>query len=129
MKGFSVDLLAAHGFDLSERMGTILSTSQDMSDIGTVRDVFNELFPDASDLQRTLAIDDLYLLNKRRSLLVHRRGIIDQTYLDETSDKALIGTELRITPDYLAHCLILVRDSGNKLLEAMSAQFARNQSI
>ncbi len=41
------------------------------------------------DLQKSLSHKDLLrILNRRRHLIVHRRGIIDGQYLDRTGDTA-----------------------------------------
>jgi len=120
-KNLPLDLLNTYGFDLSNVMGDLLSTSQDLSDIATIRDVFNELFPGAVELHKSLAGKALYGLNKRRSLLVHRCGIVDPTYLRETGDTAEVGTEIAIDPPYLTATLAMIRDCGMLLLQTVSS--------
>jgi hypothetical protein len=61
---------------------------------------------------------DLYLLNKRRNLIVHRRSIVDIQYKNSTSDSLNVGDELYIKPDDLDRYLAVVRDAGKELIDS-----------
>jgi hypothetical protein len=58
----SLETLATHGFNLSERMGTILAQQQDLSDVYSVKSVYQALFPDDERLSDALGDADLRLL-------------------------------------------------------------------
>ena len=118
---FSLDTLAKYGFDLSDRVGTELVSQQDFGDLPMTKTVFSVIFPGAGDLLERLNDPDLWLLYQRRHLIVHRRGIVDHNYLDNTSDTAALGTPLLLTPkDFEGHFHgVLV--AGEALLSCLSA--------
>jgi hypothetical protein len=94
----SLETLAAHNFDLSARMGTLLAEQQDLSDAYSVKAVFQALFPTNDELRDALNDPDLRLLSLRRNLIVHRRGIIDEKYATSTNCAQQVGQRLKITP-------------------------------
>ena len=59
----------------------------------------------------------LRLLYKRRNLFVHRRGIVDKRYLEETSDAAKEGSRLMVHPSDVSEAANLVATAGLKILE------------
>lgn len=102
-KRFSVDridwqTLAAYGYDLSENLGTFLISKADLTSVPAIRDAYGALFPTATELGRKLADSRLWNLCQKRNLIVHRRGIVDQQYLANTSDTLPLGTDLWIPP-------------------------------
>ena len=100
----SVEILATYNFDISKRLGTIVVGKQDFSDIATARSAYVLLFPKSIDFIKNINDSNLYLLNQRRHLLVHRRGIIDQKYLNKTSDSGEMGRMLELKPkDFEMH--------------------------
>lgn len=107
-----LDTLVQHGFDLSARLGTVLVGQQEFSDLQTVKAVYAVLFPDSSDLNPALAHRDLWMLYQRRHLVVHRRGVIDQAYLDATGEALAIGTRLIVTPRAFEGALSVVVSAG-----------------
>jgi hypothetical protein len=53
---------------------------------------------EGQDLQKHLRNPKLGLLQQRRHLIVHRRGVIDKQYLEKTGEKLNIGEQLSPTP-------------------------------
>jgi hypothetical protein len=51
----SLETLATHNFDLSGRMGTLLAHQQDLSDVYSVKSVYQALFPDNKSLSDALS--------------------------------------------------------------------------
>ncbi len=116
---FSLDTLVKHGFDLSNRVGTVLVSQQDFGDLPTIKTVYPVLFPGSGELLERLNDPDLWLLYQRRHLLVHRRGIVDQTYLDNTSDTAPINAPLPLKPkDFEVHFKVVLL-AGEALLSSL----------
>jgi len=116
LKAISVEVLAIHGFDVSTRMGDVLVQQQDLAELAVIKDVYQALFPDARALHSTLGAKDLWLLNQRRHLIVHKRGIVDARYLERTGDKTERGSTLNVLPSDLKGYLTLVRDAGIEIL-------------
>lgn len=103
-KRFSVDridwqTLAAYGYDLSKNLGTLLISKADLTSVPAIRDAYGALFPLATELGRKLSDRRLWDLCQKRNLIVHRRGIVDQQYLANTSDNISVGADLWIPPN------------------------------
>ncbi len=117
----SLETLATHNFDLSARMGTLLAQQQDLSDVYSVKAVYQALFSSDDELRNALNDSDLRLLSLRRNLIVHRRGIIDATYAAATNCSQRIGERLKLTPDQLEAHLRTVIKTATGILYAVSA--------
>ncbi len=106
-----VDLqtIGDHGFDLSSSMGSILFKNRRLDSLGNIRSVMKALL-DSSEVQTALG-QELWLLNQRRHLLVHNRGIIDAEYCKNTGDKGPIGAKLKVTATDAENSLTAVRDA------------------
>lgn len=115
----SLETLVEHGFDLSERIGTVLVAKQDFSDLPTLKSVYGVLFPRSTELHQGLADRNLWLLSQRRHLIVHRRGVVDQSYLDSTGEALPLGSRLSIAPDRFERDMKLVVEGGGVLLECL----------
>ncbi len=116
----SLETLAAHGFDLSGRMGTLLAQQQDLSDVYSIKAVYQALFPTNEELRATLETPDLRLLSLRRNLIVHRRGVIDETYAATTNCSRQIGERLRLTPGDLDVHIRTTMKTATSILAATS---------
>ena len=99
IRKLTLEELAQYDFDISGRIGTFLIGKTDFSKLVNIRACVPPLFEPCPDLREQLGQDDLWLLNKRRHLFVHRAGIVDKEYIDKTPDKVAIGEPLSITPD------------------------------
>jgi hypothetical protein len=115
-----LDTLVQHGFNLSARLGTVLVGQQDFSDLPTVKAVYAVLYPGSSDLNQALAHRDLWTLYQRRHLVVHRRGVIDQAYLDATGETHATGSRLTVTPRDFEGALGVVVSAGTALARCLS---------
>lgn len=111
----SLDTLAQYGFDVSTQLGTILARQQDFSDLPTIKAVYSVLFPNNTNLNEALAHHDLWMLYQRRHLVVHRRGVIDQTYIKATGESLAVGTRLNISPQFYEDALRVVISAGISL--------------
>ena len=116
-----LETLAAHGFDLSAKMGSLLAEQQDLSDIRSVKAVYGALFPNSPALRDALNSASLRLLSLRRNLVVHRRGIIDDTYRRGADEGAALGSRLVVSPQTLERHLSACLAAGRELLLMVSA--------
>jgi len=115
----AVGILAPYNYNLSEHMGDALNEYCKLDDVDTIRCVFDVLFPDDEELRAELTHDDLWRLFQRRNLIVHRRSIVDQTYLDNTGDKVALGSELPVGPVEVDNATKVLVSLGLKLLSAV----------
>jgi hypothetical protein len=95
---FSLETLIEHELDLSDEVDTLLVDRQDFRNLPTIKSVYSVLFTTSADLSSCLNHPDLWLLCQRRHLFVHRRGMVDQNYLGNTSDTAPLGSTFENTP-------------------------------
>ena len=77
--------------------------------------VYSVLVPTNTSLNHALADRELWMLYQRRHLIVHRRGVVDQAYLDATGETFTIGTHLTVTPDDFEKALSVVVSAGTAL--------------
>jgi hypothetical protein len=100
-------------------MGTIMFRDKRLDSLNTIRSVLDALFRD--EAIRTSLGDEMWLLNQRRHLLVHRRGIIDQQYISRTGESAPLGSSLAISSFELERYILVVRDAIVAISAAASA--------
>lgn len=115
-----VAILEEHSYDVSRKMGNVLVGQRRLDDITVIRAVFRVLFP-SEDVQTLLQDERLWKLNQRRNLIVHRRGIVDRSYLLNTGDTLELGAELAITPPFLKESIELIRDIGVAIGKELSS--------
>lgn len=116
---FDLDRLAEYDFDLSHDLGSYIGRQLKIDNVETMKSIFPLLFKhEEANLSRMLKDTALRLLSKRRNLIVHRRGIVDRLYREETSEKLALGDTLLITPKDVRASLYTVRDVGVALLRA-----------
>jgi len=116
VKAIPLDTLSGYDFDLSRSFGDILIRYRSVDTIPVMKKVFGVLLPQSHKLTEALEQKDLWILNQRRHLIVHRRGIVDADYISKTGDSMAIGAELLITPDNLERYLNLTIDAGSELI-------------
>jgi hypothetical protein len=116
-----LDTLVRYGFDLSARLGSALVGKQEFSDLRTIKAVFAVLFPGRTELTQALAQRDLWMLYQRRHLIVHRRGVMDQDYLDATGESLAIGTRLVVSPRAFETSLGVVVSAGTAVARSLTA--------
>lgn len=90
-----INVIGEHAFDLTSSMGDILFGERRLDNLSIIRSVFEALF-NSSNVRSTLA-EDMWMLNQRRHLFVHRRGSVDAEYLGRTNDAFPIGARLAVT--------------------------------
>jgi hypothetical protein len=95
LRGIPLETLGEYGFDVSGSMGTILLGDKRLDSLPAIAMVCEALYG-STELDKKLKTPALHILNQRRHLIVHRRGIVDALYLSKTPDNALLGSVLRI---------------------------------
>ena len=114
-----IELLAERGFNLANSMGSLLGERQDLSDLTTIKMIYLRLFPTNDALREALNNPKMWLINQQRHLVVHRRGVIDQDYLNSTGAKVGLGDRLTVAPSDLEDHLSIICEAGTTLLQAI----------
>lgn len=115
----SADMLERYGFDLSLSMGRIISDAMKMDSLGAIREIY-AITLSSDKLNVELSDSRLWLMFQRRSLIVHRRGVVDTYYLSKTSDDLPIGETIMIQSGDAEAALEIVRDVGLTMIEEAS---------
>lgn len=114
----SIERVAEFNFDLSGKLGDLLIEQNDLADLTGIKASFFALFPGDAILRKALSERDLWLLFQRRSLIVHRRGIVDRRYIEASGDKQPIGRQLALGPGELRDYLTLTAGAAHALISA-----------
>jgi hypothetical protein len=116
LKAIGIETLIEHEFDLSRRMGHVLIRLRAIDSVPVMRSTFSVLLPTAEKLREALSDKILWTLNQRRHLIVHKRGVVDQEYLDKTGEDREIGEQLVVTASELEGYVRAVAATGSELL-------------
>lgn len=95
-KQVSVGLLAKHGFDLRDKLGTILAEKYDFTGAEGVRTAYAATFGKEQAIEAVLSAIPLRRLEAIRHLIAHRAGLVDSEFLRRTGETHPIGMPLRI---------------------------------
>jgi len=114
----SADYLAEKGFDLSNQMGSLLFEERDLSNLAVIRTACEAIFEDI-DLRTMLNAESLWLLNQKRHLIAHRRGIVDDEYIRNTGSTLSIGDHLYVSPDEFEANLAEILSIGKGFLNCI----------
>jgi len=109
------ETLIEYDFDLTNKMGELVAENQDFSDLETIKQTYDVMFPESHSNRTILKEKDTWILSQKRHLIVHRRGIIDKKYLDKTGEPLNTGEKLVITPKELISYFELIFDCGMSL--------------
>ena len=115
-----LDILSEHGFDVSNKMGSILAEQQDLSDLRTIKQIFITLWGSEKNICDKLNNRTLWILSQQRHLIVHKRGIVDSDYNTKTGEGLPSGSRLQISPQDLKQYIQAVLDAGCSILRALS---------
>ncbi len=127
LKTFTVDALAGFRFDLSRHMGDVLVSHHPVDSIPTMKTVFGTLYPQDEDLRQALNTRNLFVLNQRRHLIVHRRALIDAEYVRLVGEGS-VGDRLIVSPEQFEGDILAVRDAGRALLRSATSVFVQNDN-
>jgi len=116
-----LDILSEHGFDVSNKMGSILAVQQDLSDLRTIKQIFLTLWGSEKNICDNLNNRALWILSQQRHLIVHKRGIVDADYNTKTGAGLPCGSRLQILPQDLEQYIRVVLGTGCSILRALSA--------
>jgi hypothetical protein len=116
IKSIPEDTLEEYDYEVKSHLGDIYADQRDWSNLKTIRDSIQLIWPSNGGIQKKLKDDLLYKLNQKRHLIVHRKGIVDKQYNSLTSDNFIIGEEIPIDPDDIKNYLNLVKEIGLELL-------------
>jgi hypothetical protein len=87
-----------------------------------VKSVYQALFPQSEKLSDALNDPDLRLSSLQRNLIVHQRGVIDETYAVTTSCIQRMGERLKLSPSDLEVHLGTTLKVAVSILDSVSGE-------
>jgi len=114
-----VGLLARYGFDLRDKLGTLLAPKFDFTSVSGIRGAYSAAFGKQADHEIALTDPPLGLLEATRHLIVHRAGLVDEEYHRRTGDATPIGQVLQLNGFVVSNLANVGVSAGCKLLHAV----------
>lgn len=117
----SLENLEENGFNFSCIMGDVIFSHRKLDSFAVLSSAIQVLLGQDPNVAKQLKHPDLWLLNQRRHLIVHRMGRVDKQYLSATSDEYTLGDQLRVSTRDIRAALQIVRDTALAMISARSA--------
>jgi hypothetical protein len=96
-KQISVGVLAKHGFDLRDKIGTIIAEKYDFTGTNGMRAAYAAAFDKEEIIDSALSSDELSRLEAIRHVIAHRAGLVDEEFIRRTGGEGqTVGSLLSI---------------------------------
>jgi hypothetical protein len=128
LKGIPIEALAKYQFNLTSNMGNLLVNYLPVDTVNSMKAIFGAILPNPKAINRVLSDHELWRLFQQRHLIVHRRGIVDSSYLSATGDNVPIGSEIAITPAMLKKYMKCVLKAGSAIGAGVVAELKAHGS-
>lgn len=125
-KQVSVALMARHGFDLRDKLGTLLAPKFDFTGVAGIRGAYGAAFGVRPEFSEPLSDPILATLEATRHLIVHRAGLVDEEYRRRTGDTTRTGQLLQLNGTRVSQLCNAAVASGCKLLLAVDTWLVQN---
>jgi hypothetical protein len=121
-KQVSVGLLAKHGFDLRDKIGTIIAEKYDFTGTNGIRAAYSAAFGKEEIIDSALSSDQLNRLEAIRHLIAHRAGLVDEEFLRRTGERQTIGLPLSINEKVLYELINSAINATTTILRHVNAR-------
>ncbi len=129
-KSIPLDAISRYGFNVVDKMGTILRTKFEFANLDGIREAYSSAFNERS-AQIDAALNDKSLdaLSAVRNVIVHRDAQADAAYVNKTKllnsiPKAAIGSHLLLHGEIVVGLLKPAISAANRLLIAVDEWLA-----
>ena len=93
----SLEYLAKHGYNISDKLGTALSYKFDFTSVNGVKEAYSAAFPKSVTIRDALEIEGINALEATRNVVVHNAGVVDEDFCKKVNgSKSEIGERLRL---------------------------------
>lgn len=121
-KYVSLDNLGQYNFNISNKLGSILVNKFDFTSPYGIKEAFICLFPKSTAIKEALENEGLKQLEARRSVIVHRAGMLDATFCQKTGiNRKEIGTYLQLSDEEVFDYGNVTIDIALKMIKAISS--------
>lgn len=129
-KYVNLDFLGQYNFNISNKLGSVLVNKFDFTSPYGIRNAFVCIFPRSTTIRKTLEREGLKQLEARRSVIVHRAGIIDSSFCKKTgTDQKEIGTNLQLSEEDVFEFGNLTIDVVLTMVKAVSSNLSSSKKV
>lgn len=107
LKKIPYEFLETNKFNLSNRLGSLVTDTYDCSDLLVAKEIIKKI-KDKEEISKVLDNKELWQFFQTRHLLIHKRGIVDQSFIDKSGIKMQIGEKVVIKSSQLGNTLNLI---------------------
>jgi hypothetical protein len=121
---WTIGELMTIGLDLSGRVGDLVLSENDLSDLVSMKAVLCPLLDKNPALIAALNDPELFILGKLRNLLAHRGGLVDARFEKETNQRWNVGETVTIRASELDKFITATINVISQILLAVAPLFA-----
>ena len=118
-KNISVGFLARHGFDLRNKLGSVLKPKFGFTSVSGILKAYQAAFGKISDIEDVLNDSKLSDLETTRNLIVHRPGLVDDEFKNRTGTTLKIGDPLIVSREQLKSLPDKAIEAGSVIFESV----------
>lgn len=120
-KSINLDYLAQYNYNVANKLGSILVNKFDFSSVYGIKDAYLCAFPRSATIKKALENKELVQLEARRHIIVHKAGVIDDTFCKKTNvNKKLTGNKLGLSDEELSEFGNVAIDTVIQVIKAVS---------
>jgi hypothetical protein len=93
----SLDYLAKHGYNISNKLGPALSSKFDFTSVNGIKEAYSSAFPKSANIRNALENKGIIALEATRNVVVHNAGVVDEAFCKKANaGKSEIGKRLQL---------------------------------
>ncbi len=116
LKKISYEFLSVNDFNISDKLGSLVVDTYDCSDLLVAKEIIKKV-NENEETSDVLDSNELWQFFQTRHLLIHKRGIVDQAYIDKTGLDTAVGERISIRPTKLKYTLDIIIKTVCKIVE------------
>jgi hypothetical protein len=126
-KYISLDYLRQYNYNIKNKLGNILVNKFDFTSPYGIKEAYLYAFPKSTAIREAINSEGLVQLEARRSVIVHRAGIIDSPFCKKTGvDQKKIGTNLELSNEEVIDYGNITIDVALKMIKAITSILSSN---
>jgi len=126
----SLDYLAKHGYNISNKLGSALSCKFDFTSANGIKEAYLCAFPKSTNIRNALEDKGIIGLEATRNVVVHNAGVVDEAFCDKVNaSKSEIGKRLQLNTNKLFEYGNSSIDVGLRVMTAVSSIVSYAKSL
>jgi hypothetical protein len=126
----SLDYLARHGYNISDKLGSALSCKFDFTSVNGIKEAYLCAFPKSANIKDALEDKGIVGLEATRNVVVHNAGVVDEAFCKKlNASKSAIGKRLQLNSHKLFYYGNSSIDVGLRVMTAVSSILSYAKSL